>query len=46
MTEIAIRHEVPLPASLTLTAKAMTQMQETAAELDPDLDPFGWQGPF
>jgi len=40
MTEIAIRYEVPLPASLTLTAKAMAQMQLTAAELDPDLDPF------
>lgn len=46
MTEIAIRHEVPLPASLTLTAKAMAQMQLTAAELDPDLDPFEVAGSF
>jgi len=46
MTEIAIRHEVPLPASLTLAAKAMAQMQLTAAELDPDLDPFDVAGSF
>ncbi len=46
MTEIAIRHEVPLPASLTLTSKAMAQMQLTAAELDPELDPFEVAGSF
>jgi ubiquinone biosynthesis protein len=46
MTEIAIRHGVPLPASLTLTAKAMAQMQLTAAELDPELDPFEVAGSF
>ncbi len=46
MTEIAIRHDVPLPASLTLTAKAMAQMQLTAAELDPNLDPFEVAGSF
>ena len=46
MTEIAIRHKVPLPASLTLTAKAMAQMQQTVAELDPDLDPFEVAGSF
>jgi predicted unusual protein kinase regulating ubiquinone biosynthesis (AarF/ABC1/UbiB family) len=46
MTEIAIRHDVPLPASLTLTAKAMAQMQLTAADLDPDLDPFEVAGGF
>lgn len=46
MTEIAIRHDVPLPASLTLTAKAMAQMQLTAAELDPSLDPFEVAGSF
>jgi len=46
MTEIAIRHRVPLPASLTLTSKAMAQMQQTAAELDPDLDPFAVAGAF
>lgn len=46
MTEIAIRHEVPLPASLTLTSKAMAQMQLTTAELDPDLDAFEVAGSF
>jgi predicted unusual protein kinase regulating ubiquinone biosynthesis (AarF/ABC1/UbiB family)/nucleotide-binding universal stress UspA family protein len=46
MTEISIRHRVPLPASLTLTAKAMAQMQQTAADLDPELDPFEVAGSF
>jgi predicted unusual protein kinase regulating ubiquinone biosynthesis (AarF/ABC1/UbiB family)/nucleotide-binding universal stress UspA family protein len=40
MTEISLRYEVPLPTSLTLTGKAMSQMQLATAELDPDLDPF------
>jgi ubiquinone biosynthesis protein len=40
MTEISLRYEVPLPASLTLSGKAMSQMQLATAELDPDLDPF------
>jgi len=40
MTEISLRYEVPLPASLTLTGKAMAQMQLATAELDPELDPF------
>ncbi len=46
MTEIAVRHEVPLPASLTLTGKALAQMQLAAAELDPTLDPFDVAGRF
>jgi ubiquinone biosynthesis protein len=46
MTEISLRHGVPLPASLTLTAKAMAQMQLAAAQLDPDLDPFAVAGTF
>ncbi len=46
MTEISIRHDVPLPASLTLTGKAMAQMQLATAELDPDLDPFDVAGSF
>jgi predicted unusual protein kinase regulating ubiquinone biosynthesis (AarF/ABC1/UbiB family)/nucleotide-binding universal stress UspA family protein len=46
MTETAIRYQVPLPASLTLTSKAMAQMQLTAAELDPELDPFEVAGSF
>ncbi|MGH2527852.1 MAG: AarF/UbiB family protein [Actinomycetota bacterium] len=46
MTEIAIRHDVPLPASLALTGKALAQMQLATAELDPDLDPFDVAGKF
>ena len=46
MTEISIRHGVPLPASLTLTGKALAQMQLAAAELDPELDPFDVAGSF
>ena len=46
MTEIALRHGVPLPASLTLTAKAMAQMQLAAAQLDPEVDPFDVAGKF
>lgn len=46
MTEIAIRYQVPLPSSLTLTSKAMAQMQLTASELDPELDPFEVAGSF
>jgi predicted unusual protein kinase regulating ubiquinone biosynthesis (AarF/ABC1/UbiB family)/nucleotide-binding universal stress UspA family protein len=46
MTAISIRHDLPLPASLTLTAKAMAQMQLTAAELDPDLDPLEVAGAY
>lgn len=46
MTAISIRHDMPLPSSLTLTAKAMAQMQLTAAELDPDLDPFQVAGTY
>jgi len=37
---------VPLPASLTLTAKALAQMQLAAAQLDPELDPFDVAGRF
>ena len=46
MTEIALRHQVALPASMTLTAKALAQMQLAAAELDPDIDPFAVAGKF
>jgi ubiquinone biosynthesis protein len=46
MTEIALRHDVALPASLTLTAKALAQMQLAAATLDPDVDPFDVAGKF
>ena len=40
LTEISVRHNVRLPAALVLTGKAFGQMQLTAAELDPSLDPF------
>ncbi len=40
ITRIAARHEVRLPASLALTAKALAQMQLAAATLDPNLDPL------
>src|SRR5438093_4338097 len=46
ITEIAIRHEVALPASLALTGKALAQMQLATAELDPELDPFSVAGEF
>jgi predicted unusual protein kinase regulating ubiquinone biosynthesis (AarF/ABC1/UbiB family)/nucleotide-binding universal stress UspA family protein len=46
MTEISLRRGVPLPASLTLTGKALAQMQLATAALDPDLDPFDVAGKF
>jgi predicted unusual protein kinase regulating ubiquinone biosynthesis (AarF/ABC1/UbiB family) len=46
MINIAFRHGVRLPASLTLMAKALAQMQQAAAQLDPDLDPFDVAGRF
>ena len=46
MTEISVRHGVPLPASLALTGKALAQMQLATARLDPDLDPFEVAGRF
>jgi ubiquinone biosynthesis protein len=46
MTEIAVRYNVALPASLTLTAKALAQMQLAATTLDPDVDPFDVAGKF
>ncbi len=46
MTEISLRYGVPLPASLTLTAKALAQMQLAAAQLDPTIDPFDVAGKF
>ena len=46
MSAIALRHGVPLPASLTLTTKALAQVQLATAELDPKLDPFEVAGKF
>ena len=46
MSEVALRYQVPLPASLTLTGKALAQMQLATAQLDPALDPFDVAGKF
>jgi ubiquinone biosynthesis protein len=46
MSEIALRHGVPLPASLTLAVKALAQVQLATADLDPELDPFDVAGKF
>jgi ubiquinone biosynthesis protein len=40
VTEISVRRNVRVPASLALMGKAFGQMQMAAAELDPALDPF------
>jgi predicted unusual protein kinase regulating ubiquinone biosynthesis (AarF/ABC1/UbiB family) len=41
ITQIAIKHHVRVPPSLALAGKAFSQMQLAAAELNPNLDPFG-----
>jgi len=46
VTEISLRHDVTLPASLALTGKALAQMQLATAQLDPNLDPFSVAGQF
>jgi predicted unusual protein kinase regulating ubiquinone biosynthesis (AarF/ABC1/UbiB family)/nucleotide-binding universal stress UspA family protein len=46
LTEISVRHGVRLPAALALVGKAFGQMQLTAAQLDPSLDPFSVAGGF
>ena len=46
MSEIALRHRVRLPASLTLIGKALAQVQLATAQLDPTLDPFEVAGKF
>jgi predicted unusual protein kinase regulating ubiquinone biosynthesis (AarF/ABC1/UbiB family)/nucleotide-binding universal stress UspA family protein len=46
MLDIAFRHDVPIPASLALTVKALAQMQSAAALLDPHVDPFEVAGRF
>ena len=44
MTEISVRHGVPLPASLALTGKALAQMQLATAQLDPTSTRSRWPG--
>jgi ubiquinone biosynthesis protein len=46
IAQSATAHGVRLPASLVLTGKALSQMQLTATELDPELDPFSVVGRF
>lgn len=46
MLDVAFRHDVPVPASLALTVKALAQMQSAAALLDPTVDPFEVAGRF
>jgi predicted unusual protein kinase regulating ubiquinone biosynthesis (AarF/ABC1/UbiB family) len=46
VTEISVRHNVRLPASLALAGKAFAQMQLAAGELDPTLDPLSVAGTF
>jgi predicted unusual protein kinase regulating ubiquinone biosynthesis (AarF/ABC1/UbiB family) len=46
LTRISLRHRVRMPASLALAGKAFGQMQQTTAELDPELDPFSAAGTF
>ena len=46
IAQSATAHGVRLPASLVLTGKALEQMQLTATELDPELDPFSVVGRF
>jgi predicted unusual protein kinase regulating ubiquinone biosynthesis (AarF/ABC1/UbiB family)/nucleotide-binding universal stress UspA family protein len=46
MTVVSFRHGVPLPASLSLMAKALAQMQLVAAKLDPDVDPLAVAGRY
>jgi predicted unusual protein kinase regulating ubiquinone biosynthesis (AarF/ABC1/UbiB family)/nucleotide-binding universal stress UspA family protein len=46
LIEVSFRHGVPLPASLTLTAKTLADMQQMASQLDPEIDPFDVAGGF
>lgn len=46
IAQSATNHGVRLPASLVLTGKALAQMQLTATQLDPELDPFSVVGRF
>ena len=40
ITEISVRHEVPIPTSLAMVGKALSQVQLTVVELAPDIDLF------
>ena len=46
MSEIALRHGVPLPVSFALIGKALAQVQLATVQLDPSIDPFEVAGKF
>ena len=46
MARIAARHGVRMPASLSLAGKALAQVQLTAGQLDPELQPVELIGRF
>jgi len=40
MTRLAVKHRVPLPTELVMVGKAIGQVQNSVAQLAPDLDPM------
>jgi ubiquinone biosynthesis protein len=46
LTEISVRHGVPLPVSLVMVGKALGQVQLTVAELEPGINPIDEAGKF
>ncbi len=46
LTEISIRHGVPLPSSLVMVGKAIAQVQLSVVALAPELDPLAEAGRF
>ena len=40
ITEISVRHHVPIPSSLAMVGKALAQVQSTVVTLAPDVDLF------
>jgi ubiquinone biosynthesis protein len=40
LTEISVRHGVPLPVSLVMVGKALGQVQLTVAQLEPGINPI------
>jgi predicted unusual protein kinase regulating ubiquinone biosynthesis (AarF/ABC1/UbiB family)/nucleotide-binding universal stress UspA family protein len=46
LTELSVRHGVPLPSSLVMVGKALAQVQLTVSELEPTIDPMDEAGRF
>jgi predicted unusual protein kinase regulating ubiquinone biosynthesis (AarF/ABC1/UbiB family) len=40
LTDLSLRHGVPLPASLVMVGKAVGQVQLTVSEIAPEIDPL------